>query len=80
MRVARACFALGLLVLLLCAVQESCSISTRPVPAPRAGRCRPARAPIVYTAEVDGIIHPVATAYVRAGDCRGRRREGRRCS
>ena len=32
------------------------------------------RAPIVYTAEVDGIIHPVAAAYIRARDCAGRRR------
>ena len=56
MHVARACSALGLL-LSLCA---GLSLEATQNPAPSA-----ARTPIVYTAEVDGIIHPVATAYIR---------------
>jgi membrane-bound serine protease (ClpP class) len=66
MRVARACFALGLLVLLLCVVQEPL------LDLHAAGRgsvqdAAPAGSstPIVYTAEIDGIIHPIATSYVR---------------
>ena len=64
MRVARACFAL---VLLLCGcaglvvglVAELGAVGAQGA-APSAGR-----SPIVYTAVVDGIIHPVATAYIR---------------
>ena len=39
--------------------------------APRAARAPP---PIVYLAEIDGIIHPVATAYIRGAIAAGRRR------
>jgi membrane-bound serine protease (ClpP class) len=67
MRVARACFALGLFVLLLCTVQgalldlHATGAATIAQGAAPAG----ARTPIVYTAEVDGIIHPIATSYIR---------------
>jgi membrane-bound serine protease (ClpP class) len=58
MRVARACFALGLLL---------AALSIAAASALRAMGEGPAQSspPIVYTAEVDGIIHPVATSYVR---------------
>ena len=57
MRVARVSIALGLLVLSLCA---GLSIEATQGSAPSG-----APAPIIYTAEVDGIIHPIATAYIR---------------
>ena len=56
MRVARVCIALGLLVLSLCA---GLSIEATQNAAPAA------TPPIIYTAEIDGIIHPIATAYIR---------------
>lgn len=56
MGVARACFTLGLLVS-LCA---ELSMEATQSPAPSG-----ARTPLVYIAEVDGIIHPIATAYIR---------------
>jgi membrane-bound serine protease (ClpP class) len=56
MRVARVCLALGLLV----SVCARLSIEASQSPAPSGPHT-----PIVYTAEVDGIIHPVVTAYIR---------------
>lgn len=63
MRVARACFTLGLWLLLL-SIGSSRGIDLRAASAagPAQGE---APTPIVYTAEIDGIIHPIATAYIR---------------
>jgi membrane-bound serine protease (ClpP class) len=61
MRVARACF----VVLLL--LGAACVLMGPELGAMSAGGRGQAdgRKPIVYTAEVDGIIHPIATSYVR---------------
>jgi len=56
MRVGRACFAL-LLPVVLCSGLSGLLAQS---PAPPAERT-----PIVYTVEVDGIIHPIATAHIR---------------
>ncbi len=66
----RAAYAVALLVAFLLAGHVA-----GPRAGPRAGNeataiAQPPAAPIVYTAEVDGIIHPVATAYIRARDRR----------
>ena len=58
MRVARACFVLGLVL---------AALSIGAASALRAMGEGPAQgtAPLVYTTEVDGIIHPVATSHIR---------------
>ncbi len=63
MRVARACVPLGLLLLFLSGAQATWLElhATGAGPLEQAAQ----RTPIVYTAEVDGIIHPIATAYIR---------------
>jgi membrane-bound serine protease (ClpP class) len=58
MRVARACFVLGVL---LAALSIGAASALRAVgEGPAQGT-----APLVYTTEVDGIIHPVATSHIR---------------
>jgi membrane-bound serine protease (ClpP class) len=61
MRVARVCFALGLL---LSALSIGAASALRAMGATELAQAAQRR-PIVYTAEVDGIIHPVATAHIR---------------
>jgi membrane-bound serine protease (ClpP class) len=58
MRASRACIALGVTMAAASVWLEAGSVLEQPasVPAPP---------PIVYVAEIDGIIHPIATAYVR---------------
>ncbi len=63
MCVARACFPLGLLLLCLSGVQGTWLELHATGAGPLAQGTQ--RTPIVYTAEVDGIIHPIATAYIR---------------
>jgi membrane-bound serine protease (ClpP class) len=61
MRVARTCIALGFL---LGALSFGAASALRAMGATGLAQPEPRR-PIVYTVEVDGIIHPVATAYIR---------------
>jgi membrane-bound serine protease (ClpP class) len=62
MRVARACFSLGLWLYLLSLAGAGVldALAAKGAAAQAGGL-----APIVYTAEVDGIIHPIATAHIR---------------
>jgi membrane-bound serine protease (ClpP class) len=58
MRVARACFVLGLLLAAL-------SIGAASALRAMGGEGAQSSGPLVYTTEVDGIIHPVATSHIR---------------
>ena len=79
MRVARACFALGLLVLLLCTVQASVARSPRDrCRQPRADRCAGRRAHADRLHRRSRRHHPSDRHLLHPpGDCRGRCREGR---
>jgi membrane-bound serine protease (ClpP class) len=58
MRVSRACIALGVTLMVASLWLEAGSLQQTAAGTPQT-------APIVYVARIDGIIHPVATAYVR---------------
>ncbi len=61
MRVAKACIALGVLLASLSFGAASVLRAMGATGLAQTGQARP----IVYTVEVDGIIHPIATAHIR---------------